>query len=78
MTGKSLFPPSQIDIINDMFTPSPIEIEYAQRAVPAFGEAQAGGDGAVAFGGQLLDLPIVEQARRSIAVSEFLTRRMTH
>jgi citrate lyase subunit beta / citryl-CoA lyase len=77
MTGKSLFHPSQIDVINETFTPSPAEIDYARRVVDAFDEARARGDGAVAFGGQLLDLPIVERARRSLAVTEFLSRRMT-
>lgn len=77
MTGKSLFHPSQIGLINEVFAPSPVELEYAQRVVAAFDAAQARGDGAVAFGGQLLDLPIVERARRSLAVSEVLSRRMT-
>jgi len=45
--------------------------------VAAFDNAQSRGDGAVAFRGQLLDLPIVERARRSLAISEFLTRRTT-
>ena len=77
MTGKSLFHPSQIELVNDVFTPAPAEIEYAQRVVAAFDDAQSRGDGAVAFRGQLLDLPIVERARRSLAISEFLTRRTT-
>jgi citrate lyase subunit beta/citryl-CoA lyase len=77
MTGKSLFHPSQIEVINEIFTPAPAEIEYARRVVAAFDAAQASGDGAVAFGGQLLDLPIVERARRSLAVTEFLSRRTT-
>jgi citrate lyase subunit beta / citryl-CoA lyase len=77
MTGKSLFHPSQIDVINEIFTPSPAEIDYAAQVVAAFDEARARGDGAVAFGGQLLDLPIVERARRSLALTEFLSRRMT-
>jgi citrate lyase subunit beta/citryl-CoA lyase len=67
MTGKSLFHPSQIDLVNEVFTPTSEELDYARRVVAAFEEAQARGDGAVAFGGQLLDLPIVERARRSLA-----------
>lgn len=70
MTGKSLFHPSQIAIINDVFTPSAGELDYARRVVQAFEDAQARGEGAVAFGGQLLDLPIVERARRTLATHE--------
>jgi citrate lyase subunit beta/citryl-CoA lyase len=75
MTGKSLFHPSQIDVINEVFTPDLAELDYARRVVAAFDEAQARGDGAVAFGGQLLDLPIVERARRTLAVSDSLSTR---
>jgi citrate lyase subunit beta/citryl-CoA lyase len=75
MTGKSLFHPSQIDVINESFVPSDAELDYAQRVVQAFDEAQTRGDGAVAFGGQLLDRPIVERARRTLVVREALSRR---
>jgi citrate lyase subunit beta/citryl-CoA lyase len=63
-SGKSTFHPGQIDIINEVFSPSAAEVEHARRVVDAFEEAQAAGHGAVAFGGQLIDLPIVERARR--------------
>ncbi len=66
MTGKSTFHPGQINIINEVFTPTQAELDYASRVVQAFEEAEARGDGAVAFGGQLLDLPIVERARRAL------------
>jgi citrate lyase subunit beta / citryl-CoA lyase len=75
MTGKSTFHPGQIDIINEVFTPTESELDYARRVVAAFDEAQARGDGAVAFGGQLLDLPIVERARRSLAFAGALRER---
>jgi citrate lyase subunit beta/citryl-CoA lyase len=69
-SGKSTFHPGQIDIINEVFSPSPDEIEYAMRVVEAFEEAQAAGQAAIAFGGQLIDLPIVERARRVIRLHE--------
>jgi citrate lyase subunit beta / citryl-CoA lyase len=72
MSGKSTFHPGQIDIINRIFTPTQEELDYARRVVKAFDEAMARGDGAVAFGGQLLDMPIVERAKRSLRISESL------
>jgi citrate lyase beta subunit len=63
-TGKTTFHPGQIDIINAVFSPTEAEVDDARRIVEAFDEAVARGEGAVAFGGQLLDLPIVERARR--------------
>ena len=71
-TGKSLFHPGQIDMINATFSPTPEEIDYAQRVVQAFDEAQARGEGSIAFGGQLIDLPIVERARRTLALAATL------
>jgi len=66
-TGMSLIHPSQIDSINAAFSPSAEEVEYCQKVVAAFDEARARGEGSIAFGGQLIDLPIVERARRTLA-----------
>ena len=63
-SGKSTFHPKQMQVINEVFTPSAEELEYAQRVVAAFDEAQARGDGALAVGGQLVDLPIVVRAQQ--------------
>lgn len=71
-TGKSCIHPGQIDVINDTFRPDEGEVDYARRVVEAFDEAQARGDGAVALGGQLIDAPIVERARRTLALFEAL------
>ncbi len=64
--GKTLIHPGQIDVINEVFSPGPAELDYAQRVVTAFDEAQARGDGAIALGGQLVDRPVVERARRTL------------
>jgi len=71
-TGMSLIHPSQIDSINAAFSPSAEEVEYCQKVVAAFDEARARGEGSIAFGGQLIDLPIVERARRTLALAKSL------
>src|SRR5918994_1463181 len=71
-SGMSCIHPSQVDAINTTFSPSADEIDYAQRVVQAFEEAQARGDGSIAFGGQLIDRPIVERARRTIETAKSL------
>jgi len=73
-TGKSTFHPGQIDIINQTFSPSLEEVAFAQRVVQAFEEAEAAGNAAVALGGQLIDLPIVERARRVLKLHETLSQ----
>jgi citrate lyase subunit beta/citryl-CoA lyase len=73
-TGMSLIHPSQIDPINSVFSPAPEEVEYAERVVQAFEEANARGDGSIALGGQLIDRPIVERARRTLELARMLNR----
>jgi citrate lyase subunit beta/citryl-CoA lyase len=71
-SGMSLIHPSQIEHVNAAFTPSADEIEYCRRVVQAFDEATARGEGAIAFGGQLLDVPIVDRARQTLALAQTL------
>ena len=71
-SGMSLIHPSQIDAVNAAFTPTADEIDYARRVLKAFEDARARGEGAVAFGGQLLDYPIVDRARQTVELAELL------
>ena len=69
-SGMSLIHPSQIDPINNVFSPNPEEVDYAQQVVKAYEEAVARGDGSISFGGQLIDRPIVERARRTLEIAK--------
>lgn len=71
-TGKSLIHPGQIETVNTVFRPDEGEVQYARDVIAAYDEAQAKGDGAIALGGQLIDLPIVDRARRVLATLEAL------
>ena len=71
-SGMSLIHPSQIDPINKVFSPTAEEIDYCQRVLQAFEEANARGDGSIAFGGQLIDRPIIERARRTLEMARNL------
>jgi len=71
-SGMSSIHPSQIDPINTHFSPTAEEITYAREVVKAFEEANARGDGSIAFGGQLIDRPIVERARRTLEMAKSL------
>jgi citrate lyase subunit beta / citryl-CoA lyase len=71
-SAMSLIHPSQIDPINMVFSPTPEEIDYCEKVLQAFDEAQARGDGSIAFGGQLIDRPIVERARRTLEMARLL------
>jgi len=71
-SGMSLIHPSQIDPINSVFSPSAEEIDYANQVVKAYEEAVARGDGSISLGGQLIDRPIVERARRALELAKML------
>jgi len=53
--GKWCIHPSQIAIANDVFSPSPEEIQWAVNTEKAYREAEAGGTGAISVNGQLVD-----------------------
>lgn len=61
-TGKMAIHPAQVAIINEVFTPSPEEIERAQQIVDAF-EA-AGHPGVLAVDGAMLDRPHLKKAQK--------------
>ena len=61
--------PKQIDSINEVFTPAAAEIERARQIVDAFETARAGGQGVTTLDGKLVELPVVERARRVLAAA---------
>jgi len=62
--GKWAIHPAQIDIINDMFSPSEEDIERAGRIIEAAREAEKKGQGAVAVDGRMVDQATVRLARQ--------------
>ena len=72
--GKFAIHPSQVQPINEMFSPLPEEIEYARRVVSAFEEAEAQGKGATSLDGKMIDIPIVKRARSLLAMEDASAR----
>ncbi len=56
--------PLHVPIINEEYGVSDADADRARRLIVAFEEALAKGQGAAAFEGAMIDLPIVERARR--------------
>lgn len=67
--GKMAIHPRQVPVINEAFTPSTADVERARRLVDAYEVARAAGEGVTRFDGQMLELPIVERARRTLALA---------
>jgi citrate lyase subunit beta/citryl-CoA lyase len=68
--GKFAIHPSQLEIINVTFSPSPADIEYARRVVAAFEEAERTGKGSTSLDGKVVDVPVVKRARALLEVAE--------
>ncbi|MGZ0189497.1 MAG: HpcH/HpaI aldolase/citrate lyase family protein [Alphaproteobacteria bacterium] len=67
--GKLCIHPKQIEPANMVFTPSDAEVAYAKRVVAAFDEAEAAGSASIQVEGYFVDYPIVEKARRTLALA---------
>ena len=61
--GRFAIHPAQLETINDCFSPSPAEIEHAQRIVAAYEEAESRGRGSTSLDGLVIDVPVVKRAR---------------
>lgn len=65
--GAACIHPSGVPILNEVFSPSAEEIDRARRMVAAYDAALAAHKGAAVFEGRMIDIPVVERARRLLA-----------
>jgi citrate lyase subunit beta/citryl-CoA lyase len=68
--GKACIHPAQLEVVNRVFGPSDEQLAWAARVVEAFELGLREGKGAVALDGEMIDLPVVERARRLLEASE--------
>ena len=66
-TTASCIHPAHVPIINEEYGASDAELDRARRLLAAFDVATANGEGAVAFEGSMVDLPIVIRAQRLLS-----------
>lgn len=67
LRGKACIHPAQVAVVDTEFAPSPDELDRARSIVEAFARASAEGRGAVALDGEMIDLPVLERAKRLLA-----------
>jgi malyl-CoA/(S)-citramalyl-CoA lyase len=60
--GKWAIHPSQIDLANQVFTPSDTEVNKAKRIIEAMDQAAKEGKGAVSLDGKLIDIASIRMA----------------
>jgi len=64
--GKLAIHPSQIDPINEAFTPDAEEVEWAARVLDARDEADRADRGVFSVDGEMIDAPLIAQAERIV------------
>jgi malyl-CoA/(S)-citramalyl-CoA lyase len=72
--GKWVIHPSQIDIVNEIYSPSIEDIERAKKIIRAHEEAVQSGRGAVAVEGRMVDNATIRLAEKIMAQAEYLKR----
>ena len=75
--GGACIHPKQVPILNEAFTPTDEEIDRSERMVAAYDAAMAAGDGAVAFEGKMIDVPVVARAERILSIRDRIKAKQT-
>ncbi len=60
--GKWAIHPSQVNLANEVMSPSAADVQRAERILKAMAEAEAAGKGAVSLDGRLIDYASIRQA----------------
>ncbi len=68
--GKLAIHPAQVGVINDAFTPEEERIEWAEKIMREKREADERGKGVFEVDGEMVDEPLVEQARTVLERAE--------
>ncbi len=68
-SGKASISPRHVEVINQVFSPTQAEIDYAYEVLEAIRIAKEQGKGAIALRGKMIDAPIVARAERTISMA---------
>jgi citrate lyase subunit beta / citryl-CoA lyase len=75
LDGKTLIHPSQIDICNEVFAPTPAEVESAAAIIEAFALPENAGKGVIQLNGRMVELLHADMARRTLSIAEAIAER---
>jgi len=64
--GKWCIHPAQIAIVNETFSPTARDVEWAKKVVAAYEEANATGSGSVSVAGHMVDAASIKLARNTL------------
>jgi citrate lyase subunit beta/citryl-CoA lyase len=64
--GKWCVHPSQVEIVNETFSPTEKELEWARKVASAYEEANAAGSGSISVNGQMIDAASIKMAKNTL------------
>jgi citrate lyase subunit beta/citryl-CoA lyase len=74
-SGGTCIHPALVRTLNEAFAPTAEEVGHARRLIEADRKAAAEGRGSFSVDGKMIDIPVIERARRLIARHEAIERR---
>ncbi len=76
--ARTAIHPAQLPVINEVFTPSAVEVASARRLVALFAAAEQAGAGVtVDDAGRMVDVALVRTARETVALASWSAPRVT-
>lgn len=60
--AKLCIHPKQLDVVNEVFLPTEVELEWAFQVVSAFEQVEKEGSGSIQLNGKMVDYPVYKQA----------------
>ncbi len=64
--GKWCIHPGQVETVNEVFSPTDRELEWAKKVVSAYEEANAAGSGSISVEGQMVDAASIKMAQNTL------------
>src|SRR6185503_15499189 len=74
-SGGTCVHPGLVQALNEAFTPSAEDVAQARRLIQADAEAAAAGRGSFQVDGKMIDIPVIERARKLLARHEAIEKR---
>ena len=68
--GKAVISPRHVDIVNEVFSPTEAEIEYAHDVMDAIEDGKRQGKGVISLRGKMVDAPIVKRAQQVLEMEK--------
>jgi citrate lyase subunit beta / citryl-CoA lyase len=75
-SGGTCVHPGLVQALNEAFTPSPDDVAYARKLIAADKKAAAEGRGSFSVDGKMIDIPVVDRARRLLKRHDAIERRL--